>query len=544
MDLENAKLDPRQRTQSMRQAVATLAGVVGLVTLGSTLVVVVTGFYPMDSMLVIGPVVFAFSLIAVWQVLAFRSIRNRMSVKSGQFFSVTVGYAVALIAIMGGGHFILAQNPVVWDVTDVGIHSLSDQSKAVVKAIKKPVRITAFYERASTEALLITDIVERYQRENPLLSFRLLSPSADIGEVRKYKVSEDGPRIIVETDWEDDEKRKDARFAITANELRGEELVTNALIKATQRQRKKVVMLTGHGEPDLRSDDAGGLSRFAKDLVAEGYDVISLNLVTALRIPDDAALVLIPGPRQALLAPETRELSRYLDRGGRVGIWLEPERPHGLASVVGAYGIQVNDDVILDVSSFGQMFGSGPDTATATTYAEHPITRGFNSGVTLFSRARSVDVNPGTQTKVERLVKTGAASWGETDFASILNNTAEWNPGEAKGPVTIGLAATAAVDNRVAGKVNDETRLLVFGDSSFATNRFRNTGANRDLALNSVAWLAQSEERIAVRPHTRGRNVIILSNQQRDRIAFFVLYLLPVLLLSLGLGIWLVRKQR
>ena len=495
-------------------------------------------------MLVIGPFAFSIAALVLWQLLAFRSIRNRMSLKSGQFFGVTIGYAVALIAILGGGHFLLAQNPVVVDLTSVGVHSLAEQSKAVVSAMKYPVRVTAFYEKGTTEALMTTDLVSRYQRVNPLLSFRLLSPSADIGEVRQYKVTDEGPRIIVEANWDDEVKKTEARFRIASNELNGEELLTNALIKATQNDRKKIVILTGHGEPDLRSTDPGGLSEFTKDLQSEGYDVISMNLVTALRVPADAALVLVPGPRQALLAPESRELSRYLDRGGRVGIWLEPERPHGLESVVGAYGIQVNDDVILDVSSFGQMFGSGPDTATATTYADHPITRGFNNGVTLYQRCRSVDINPGTQTKVERLIRTGAASWGETDFNSILNNTAAWNAGEAKGPVTVGLAATAEVDAKTAGKVSDETRLLVVGDSSFATNKFRRLGANRDLALNMVAWLAQSEDRIAVRPHTRGRNVIVLSSQQRDLIAFFVLYALPVLLLSLGLGIWLVRKQR
>ena len=82
------------------------------------------------------------------------------------------------------------------------------------------------------------------------------------------------------------------------------------------------------------------------------------------------------------------------------------------------------------------------------------------------------------------------------------------------------------------------------GDSSFATNEHHRIGANRNLMLNMTGWLTADDSKIAIRPKSRGANLIVLTPTQRDGIAFFVLYVLPVALLSLGLGIWLVRRQR
>ncbi|MEQ1570351.1 MAG: hypothetical protein ABMA64_32250, partial [Myxococcota bacterium] len=43
-------------------------------------------------------------------------------------------------------------------------------------------------------------------------------------------------------------------------------------------------------------------------------------------------------------------------------------------------------------------------------------------------------------------------------------------------------------------------RIVVIGDSDFAANQYLDWGNNRDLFLNSIAWLAAEEDQIGERP--------------------------------------------
>jgi ABC-type uncharacterized transport system involved in gliding motility auxiliary subunit len=360
-----------------------------------------------------------------------------------------------------------------------------------------------------------------------------------VKKVEEYGVTKNGPQVFVEMDWDDDKKHRVARFSIEITEVNHEQELTNAIMKVAQGQRPRVYMLTGHGEASPTDDGPTGYKASVDDLVGEGYEVAVLNLVERRRVPEDAAAVLIAGPRLMLLPPEIAELSRYLEAGGPLAVFLEPGTKHGLGPLLGGWGVQVNDDLVIDLSPFGTMFGGGPDTATSTDFADHPVTAQLSGSTVVMPRSRSLSVNPGTGTQPVPLVKTGLRAWGETDK---VQGDAEvgWNEGEVKGPVTLAVVAERFDED----KQQSTGRLIVSGDASFASNQFRGLGANRNLFLNLMGWLTAQEDKVAIRPRTRGANQIVLTPGQREGIAFFVLYLLPVLLLSIGLGIWLVRKQR
>ena len=46
----------------------------------------------------------------------------------------------------------------------------------------------------------------------------------------------------------------------------------------------------------------------------------------------------------------------------------------------------------------------------------------------------------------------------------------------------------------------DKTRIVVYGTANLAGNQFLNVQGNRDFFLNTVSWLAEQEDQIAVRP--------------------------------------------
>jgi ABC-type uncharacterized transport system involved in gliding motility auxiliary subunit len=118
-----------------------------------------------------------------------------------------------------------------------------------------------------------------------------------------------------------------------------------------------------------------------------------------------------------------------------------------------------------------------------------------------------------------------------------------------KGPVTIAAAvaasaapATPPATPPAADAPKPETRLVVVGDSDFAGNNALGIQGNRDFALNSINWLAQQENLIAIRPHDPQDRRIQLTEDQTQRIFWIALLIIPGLLLGTGVRVWWKRR--
>ena len=108
-------------------------------------------------------------------------------------------------------------------------------------------------------------------------------------------------------------------------------------------------------------------------------------------------------------------------------------------------------------------------------------------------------------------VQSGRNSWAETDL-KMLTTEGQAQPdldkGDIPGPVSLAVAVSAPVGGATpppapdapADRAKPETRLVVVGDSDFASNAYLGVAGNRDLFLNIVNWLAQQENLIAIRP--------------------------------------------
>jgi ABC-type uncharacterized transport system involved in gliding motility auxiliary subunit len=86
-------------------------------------------------------------------------------------------------------------------------------------------------------------------------------------------------------------------------------------------------------------------------------------------------------------------------------------------------------------------------------------------------------------------------------------------------------------------------RLVVFGDSDFATNELLDAYRNRDLFLNSVNWLLGDVEKIAIRPNASRASRFQLTADQFSIIRYLSLFVLPEALAMLGAVSWWMRRR-
>jgi ABC-type uncharacterized transport system involved in gliding motility auxiliary subunit len=87
-----------------------------------------------------------------------------------------------------------------------------------------------------------------------------------------------------------------------------------------------------------------------------------------------------------------------------------------------------------------------------------------------------------------------------------------------------------------------EGRVAAFGDSDFASNAFLGFQGNRDLFLNTVAWLAQDVDLISIRPKEPEDQRLVLTQNQQKNILVLALLLIPGVFVVLGIREWWSRR--
>jgi ABC-type uncharacterized transport system involved in gliding motility auxiliary subunit len=287
--------------------------------------------------------------------------------------------------------------------------------------------------------------------------------------------------------------------------------------------------------------------------------VEKLALAVQADVPADADVVVIAGPQVDYLPQEVAALERYLDKGGKILALVDPpdtaEAPPltTLLGLLQKWGFGVGGDIVLDL--VGQATVGSPEVPVVAAYPPHPIVDTLNV-ITAFPATQSVVVSTtGTRTP-QAFLETSRQSFAKKDM-TVLRQGGQVSIDEAKGdkpgPVTIGAALSADAPNAPAPAPPDatsppaapppakQTRLVVIGDSDFASNGSLGFGGNRDLFMNAVNWLAGAESLISMRPRDPEDRRITLPPNGRP-IATLVATAIPLLCFAAGILTWWRRR--
>ncbi len=457
-----------------------------------------------------------------------RPIKNMLGKRSTRFGANALTMIVIVLGILILINFLGTRHHHRFDATAGNRFSLSDHTVKVLRGVDQEVVITAFLQGEDTA---LRDLLAEYAYSNRLVSFRFIDPDSEPNMAKAYEITRYGTIVVESGD------------KVEKIEQHTEEELTNAILSVTREGKKVICVLSGHGEKDIDSEDPRGYSLARDALENENYDIRRLILATEGEVPSDCSVLLIAGPEKYPLEAEVQAIERYLDGGGKVMVLLEPDPATGLTEFLQSYGLQVGQDLVLDASGVGRLFGMGPAIPLVSQYEPHAITDAFDI-MTFFPTARSVTPTqtPPPNLSVQPLVRTGPNSWGETELGT---ETAQLDPDrDLPGPVTI----AAVVDTRQedipadTAAVRPLTRLVVFGDSDFASNAYFATSGNGDLFLNTLNWLAQDEDLISIRPTDAEDRRVTLTPRQSRMIFSISVILMPLAALILGAVIWIRRR--
>jgi len=470
-----------------------------------------------------------------------RDIVKMFSRRQARYGTLTGVSVLVVLAILVAINYIGAKQNKRWDLTANKQFSLSDQTRTVLQKLDSPLTVTVFAKE--TEFAPFKDKLKEYEYASSKVTTDYVDPDKKPTIASQNKIEAYNTILF---------KYKDRSERVTSD---NEQDITTAIIKVVQGTTKKVYFTSGHGEKDTASSDRDGYKAIGDALSRENYTVDKLVLAQVGSVPDDAAVVIVAGPKTDFFPNEITAFKNYLGKQGKLLLELDPpERADStplthLIALAHDWGMDVGNDIVVDVSGMGQLIGTDVSVPVAANYPAHPITQRFRL-LTAFPAARSVTpvaggVNGHT---AQGFVETSPRSWAESDLKGMLTSgKVSFNAasGDKQGPITL-AAAVSAAGTAPAGAAADapkpETRVVVFGDADFVTNSNLGIQGNKDLFMNTVGWLSQQENLISIRPKEPDDRRLTMTAAQQTNVRWLSLLIIPGLVFFAGVSTWWRRR--
>ena len=442
------------------------------------------------------------------------------------------------------------------DLTQEGRRELAPQTIQVLAGLDSEVSVTCFFVRDADERIRIAQdktarFLARCQEHTGWLNVEFIDPQREPLRLQNLGIEsvETVGTVVVNSGV----ARREIRLSEITSRLEERDF-TNALINVIRGSRPKVYFMTGHGERDIEStEQEQGGSELKKLLELEGYDVDKHQVTLRDQsIPEDCDVLVINlnGGGGDLLPHEILALDQYADRGGDLlallnPLYVNPEFAGELQEefrpwLQQRFGVAVNMDILVSEVTTGSVLKIGllPDFGVLGAYARdakmppdfrgsfnarHPITGTLDSEFVLMP-ARTVDVDPSAPESIittPLLVSTPDA-YAETNIALLSEqNVHERDASEAQGalPVAVASVAPTGIEVNETGRTR-EARAVVVGSAELTANQHMRFPGARNFLLNSVAWLTESEELIAIRPTGKEDPPLLLSTAEQRTIGW------------------------
>ncbi len=403
-----------------------------------------------------------------------------------------------------------------------GRHSLSEASQKILAQLDGPLDVIAYAEPDEELRRDIRHLLIRYQRHHDDIALDFVDPAAAPGALRNLGVGNKSWALAV-THGERTEVCTEAT----------EKCFSQALQRLARGAEQWVAFLDGHGGRRLDGDSGQSLGDFVQALQDTGLRVGRLNLSRNPAIPDNAALVIIPGVRSAPLSGEIEILRDYVREGGSV-LWLmEPDTDDNWHPLATALGVEVLPGTML-YPDYALLGTPHPAVFPVTDFGNHRVGQQLDASV-MFAFARPLRRLDDTDWESRVFARTLERSWAE---AGSLEGELRFNPeaGDRAGPLALGLALERRQEDVLQ-------RAAVVGDVDLISNHYLPHGDNLRLGLNLVNWLTGSEAQLDIRPgELRDTSLTLEPGGTVLMLVIFVPGIPGLLLLAGGLIYW--RRTR
>ena len=438
------------------------------------------------------------------------------------------GLVGILLAILLNINYLSTEHNIVSDWSYLQVTTLSDGSRKMLVDLSKELHVYAFMSRDDEIYPFVNDYLESLaSTNNRLLKTRVINKELDPVLAEKYRVHANGNLVLA---FADDEKKYQKIYLGTELRIARRKLrdldgqFQKAFLQLTA-SAQQVYFYRGHDEFtwQYRQDQRRSLRALRALFRKRNYQLRELSLDTgsARQIPDDAALVVIVGPRQPFIDAEVSVLHQYLDNGGNALIFLDIEHEGPLINFLQEVGLQFHGQVLANDRSYVAASKSASDRwfiisnnftshQAVTTLAEHDR----QTAVLFFQSGYFSIVANGWQTQA--VIKSIP-----TTFVDLNRNYSFDQAQETRSIFDI-----CAVAERNNGRV------YACADATVISDVLMQNPANQVLVSDALAWL---QDKKAFNSSSEKDSKILHSNNEDLLLFYGTIVVMPLLVLAIGL---------
>lgn len=472
--------------------------------------------------------------------------------------SLTLLLVAIIVCIFIGLNMIIKNlkiNPL--DFTQAKIYSLSDDSKEEVKKIEQ--NVTLYYFGYSDQETAVV-LGNQYNDVNDKITVKLVTTAERPDLASEYGINASDKLVAVASSQRYKVIDSNDMYTYDTTSYQQmdvtEQKLTNAILDVTIVSKPKVYFLTGHGEYGIgESEELYLLSQF---IVNEVNEVAKLDLLSS-DMPETCDALIIANPIKDFTDVETEKIQTYINNGGKI-MWMQDpyiniknydsKDYNNINKILSQFGISFSKGFVIEQSPDNMISGLPDLIIPELTYNEI-VKDIYTDGKIIM--ADSGRINNESTEKLKDLgvtassfVKTSEKAFYKENFDA--NSTALLKAeGDETGSFVLGEILTK--------KINDEKNatLIAYSNSLFATNMILPIGNqattlislrnNKDILLNSVAYLTNREDSIRIRKDT-GVVTFNTATATQDGIVKAIIFSVPVIIIIAGIVITLLRKRR
>ena len=443
-----------------------------------------------------------------------------------------------------------------WDFTEQGLYTLSDESKEQIANVEQNVTMYFFgYDEGSTAVTL----AKQYHDANDKITIQIINTSERPDLAAQYNVSTSSQLVAVQAT----ERYKiiDASEMYTYDSSTyqyidvTEQKLTNAILDVTIAQKPQIYFLTGHGEYGISSSSAmGTLATYIENDV---NDVNTLDLLTS-DMPETCDVLVIANPTSDFTNLETEKIQNYINAGGKIvwmqdpymfnAGWTESTTYPNITKILSQFGISFSSGVVCEQGT-DHMIAGTPDLIVPEMTYNQIVQDLYTDGmVALLDSGR---INTVSDEELEELGVTASPflQSTETSFyrADINSDISQKLDSDEDGPFVLAEILTKKIDD------DTESTLVTYSNALFATNyTVQISGSigtpisirqNKDIILNTIAYLSDREDTIRIRKDT-GLVSFDAITEQENRVVLWIIFAIPVIIIVAGIVVAIVRKRK
>ena len=462
--------------------------------------------------------------------------KNQLAFKGGSYSLAVTAVVLAIIIAVNIFVSTLPTTLTKYDISSSKLYSITSNTKVVVNNLQQDVTIY-WIVQADQEDDVIENLLGKYESLSDHIDVVKKNPDVFPTFTEQY-TSEDVPNnsLIVESgersryiSYDDIYLAESDMYSYSyTTSFDGEGAITSAIDYVVTEELPQVYVLEGHGETELPST-------FADSIEKENMEVNSLSLLTTKEVPEEADAVLIYNPQSDISEEEADMLGEYAKNGGKLLVMSGPVEDGELTnlnSVLEDYNISVAEGIVVEGDSnyyaFGYPYVLMPEMASSEVtdslinenyYAIMPLSQGLQVGTT----------SAGTVTE---LLTTSYNAFSKV--AGFELETYEKEDGDIDGPFTLGVS----IETSGAGQI------IWYSASDFLNDMYNaySSGANVDLAMNSLSSLVGEREAIAIRSKSLNYNYLTITDSTSSTLKTLMIGVFP--LTYLGIGIFIIMRKR